>query len=241
MYEYLKSYKAWVTNGAPNAAPYQRDYGLHFNLSFYSSDVTVINKLEKELDLLFEKEGLDSEYPFGMDNYFTRNKNLTQHIDPLRTRWINKNIKNYTHSKKEIKMYYKNTVNPSLTELSFREILKDQVPPFNDPRQRKALLNAIRNISYHGGYETKNIFDDSQVSHHQKCKVISDLNKGKVLVIPLLSGVYNDVARLGISQLDAFDKSPKIFLEFIPNGTKQWSSVLLSPVNIKNVIDTILY
>ena len=48
--------------------------------------------LQDELVSQFSEAGLNTDYPFGYENYSTRQRYNTMHLDPLRIAWVEARI-----------------------------------------------------------------------------------------------------------------------------------------------------
>lgn len=89
---FYHEYKKWLYNGAPDMQPFWRASGLCSSIEFVSGheEKTLV---ERELKGQFEVNGLDSIYPFGELNFDTRCFEKTQHLDPLRIKWVEDHLK----------------------------------------------------------------------------------------------------------------------------------------------------
>lgn len=88
--QFYREYKAWLDAGAPDEIPFKRFKGLCDSLA----DVRYYNPtVKKELQDQFYTEGLNRTYPFGVDNFDIRMFNESQHLDPLRIKWVEDHLK----------------------------------------------------------------------------------------------------------------------------------------------------
>ena len=84
--DYIRSYRGWRLDGAPDGEPYRRRWGLCDNAQ------TVNFELRGALsDAFWEISGTD--YPFGRENYWQRIDDETQPFDPARIAYEGEIIK----------------------------------------------------------------------------------------------------------------------------------------------------
>lgn len=94
---FYRTYKAWLDIGAPHMNPYSRFSGLCYNTDGFIGDA---NALKEELYEQFLEDGLDDDFPFGKKNYRKCSETNTQHLDPLRIKWVEEHLKpKYTGEK----------------------------------------------------------------------------------------------------------------------------------------------
>lgn len=95
---FLEDWYTWATTtpdgrGHDYFAPYT---GLCLCLYSWANEKQTNGKsyqnLATELKYSFANCGLDSEYPFGIENYHARHHDDTQHLDPIRLEWVKKTI-----------------------------------------------------------------------------------------------------------------------------------------------------
>lgn len=94
--QFYREYKAWLDNGAPDFFPFARFKGLCDNLNHSVSlgdSLLSISKVKNELADWFEYHHLDYKYPFGKENFEDRMMEDTQHLDPLRIKWVEDHLK----------------------------------------------------------------------------------------------------------------------------------------------------
>lgn len=89
---FYREYNKWLQNGAPNEAPFCREEGLCFSLNTlmgYKESILA----EVELRNQFRVNCLHYLFPFGEENFYMRTDNSTQHLDPLRIKWVEDHLK----------------------------------------------------------------------------------------------------------------------------------------------------
>ena len=91
--QFYREYKAWLDAGAPIGEPFQRYTGLCDALEGSLWYDVILMGLLDELKLQFSDEGLDELYPFGKENFISRVELETQHLDPLRIKWVEDHLK----------------------------------------------------------------------------------------------------------------------------------------------------
>ena len=90
---FYNAYNDWLEAGAPdkNEYSFSRRDGLCFLLYQFFDKVgeTCDNACRISKEMKNQFVSAQSEvYPFGMSNYYERAKNNTQHLDPIRIRWV---------------------------------------------------------------------------------------------------------------------------------------------------------
>ena len=91
--KFLKEWQAWAEAGAPPHAHFSRHYGLCSNLQQWADHTSWAPLwLKYILDLLFEKDGLDPDHPFGIESYISRKETASQHLCPKRLAWVRRTI-----------------------------------------------------------------------------------------------------------------------------------------------------
>lgn len=96
--EFYRAYKAWLDAGAPDSY-FSKHSGLCSNLinwfmacKFGHSRKDMYN-LDKEMSKQFTDAGLHRGYPFGERDYYRDYKRDTQHLNPLRIKWVEEHCK----------------------------------------------------------------------------------------------------------------------------------------------------
>ncbi|HEX7911739.1 MAG TPA: hypothetical protein VF534_27110 [Paraburkholderia sp.] len=91
---FLSAWIEWVDAGAAEGKPFARRFGLCSNLNDWTRplDGDVRWACEKELDRLFEVDGLDQCHPFGIEEYFEARGSETQHLDAKRLAWVRSKV-----------------------------------------------------------------------------------------------------------------------------------------------------
>ena len=101
MLEFLKSWRKWVDEGAPEGAPYSRDEGLCIAIYDYCrqqySDGIRRRIRYVELDTLVENALINTygrgSYPFGgRTRYGQDSRNKVMHLNELRLAWVDKQL-----------------------------------------------------------------------------------------------------------------------------------------------------
>lgn len=92
--EFYVAYWNWLNCGAPDEEPFQRHIGLCTNLEWWCTNNNHPNEdLVPELIKQFRSAGLSMGYPFGVLEYKKDMKNETQHLNPLRIKWVEEHCK----------------------------------------------------------------------------------------------------------------------------------------------------
>lgn len=105
--QFLTQYKLWVLDGAPMQQFYQdQQYyfsttvGLCGNLTRFANKVfedvedyhLLVDDALAELSEIFQADGLDAKYPFGMDEYLNDHNNKSFHLNPARLAWVDRQL-----------------------------------------------------------------------------------------------------------------------------------------------------
>lgn len=105
MLEFLKAWLKWATeDGAPDRKPFNRRFGLCFEIVVWSKlpgNQGKVNTPRIALDCLFQQDGLCDVYPFGVGAYGRRLYEGTQHLDPNRLAWVRKTIEKLENEQNE--------------------------------------------------------------------------------------------------------------------------------------------
>lgn len=86
--QFYVAYKEWLDAGAPDGRPFERCRGLCPNLKAFYDNSGLASDLRVEMCSQFSKAGLSEIYPFGSIDYKRRRRTETQHLHPLRVRWV---------------------------------------------------------------------------------------------------------------------------------------------------------
>ena len=88
MRAYLKSWLEWAEGEAKEGAPYTRCYGLCANRRGFARFPNDRAALLDELQSLFHRDRLNTDYPFGIDDYEIRTTYSVQHRCEVRLAWV---------------------------------------------------------------------------------------------------------------------------------------------------------